>query len=44
MSQRKTREQLISKLREAELALPKGETVGQVCLRQNRRRSTNRYV
>jgi putative transposase len=31
MSRRKTSEQIISKLREAEVALAQGETVGQIC-------------
>jgi len=31
MSRRKTPEQIISKLREAEVALAQGETVGQIC-------------
>jgi len=33
MSRRKTPEQIISKLREAEVALAQGETVGQICRR-----------
>jgi transposase-like protein len=33
MSRRKALEQIISKLREAEVALAQGETVGQVCRR-----------
>jgi len=33
MSRRKTPEQIISKLREAEVALAQGETVGQICHR-----------
>jgi len=31
MSRRKTSEQIINKLREAEVALAQGETVGQIC-------------
>ena len=33
MSRRKTPEQIISKPREAEVALAQGETVGQICRR-----------
>ena len=33
MSRKRTPEQIISKLREAEVALAQGETVGQVCRR-----------
>ena len=33
MSRKRTSEQIISKLREAEVALAQGETVGQICCR-----------
>jgi transposase-like protein len=33
MSRKRTPEQIISKLREAEVALAQGETVGQICRR-----------